>query len=227
VPDATKLEAECNPPVREIEYGLLQREEVPSAARFFVESFPGRAHAQFGTAAQAVAFYTDYMDLMRLAHGQTFFAARRARQLAGCLLLVMPGQAVFGRLFREGFMFRATGHLLSGRYGFSPRFFSRALGALRGQRGETLREGLQDVPHIDLAVVDRAIVGCGIGTRLFELAREACQGRSGKIWLAVDKENTAGIRLFERVGYRIWRSDSTQHAMVRDIEQNSAARVLP
>lgn len=225
--EAKKVEVLSNAPAEEIAYGLLQREEVPSAARLFVESFPARAHSLFGTPAQAEAFYTDYMDLMRLSYGQTFFAARAARQLAGCLLVTMPSRENLRSIFRDGFMFRAATHAASGRYGFSLRLLSRLLGAILGKRGESLGEVLHGVPHIDVVVVDQAYGGKGIATRLMEMAREACSSRFEKIWLAVDVENVAAIRFYEHVGFRIRHSNSSQHAMVWDFAEKPAARLVP
>jgi ribosomal protein S18 acetylase RimI-like enzyme len=221
---ASKIGVLPNVPAGHIEYGLLQRDETPHAARLFIESFPERAQSLFRTTAQAETFYTDYMELMRLTHDQTFFAARSSGRLAGYLLLTIPGQSVLRGIFGDAFVVRALGHILTGRYGFSPPMIAHILLGLVGRREESLGKGLHSVPHVDIVLVDHVYSRRGIATRLLALAREFCRGRFDRIWLAVKQENAPAISLYERTGFRTLRSNARMHAMIGDVAEASFSR---
>jgi ribosomal protein S18 acetylase RimI-like enzyme len=200
-----------------ITYGQIQKAELESAARIFVRSFPRRALRLFRVEAPAVAFYRDLFELMRLAHGKTFFAARKGGELVGYLILTVPEMSLLRAAWREGFPLRVAWRALSGRYGYSFSLVVAALKALCGGGSPPGERELLRAPHVYVVVVGRQDTGTGIGSALIDQARAACQGRYRRIWLYVEVENAQAVRLYERIGFRIVRSDAAQHAMVWDL----------
>ncbi len=204
-----------------ITYGAIEKGETELAARIYVQSFPWRVRRWFGRQGPAIAFYRDLFELMRLAHGKSFLAARKQGELVGFLILTLPDTNLFRAACREGFCLRLAWHAIAGQYGYS---FSLLAVALKGltqgsyqQRPELLRG-----PHVYVVVVRQQDTGKGIGSALIEQARTVCHGRYGQIWLYVEGDNAEAIRLYERIGFRIVESDPTQHAMVWNLpaEQN-------
>ena len=206
-----------------IEYGLVEKKEVDAAVRIYLHSFPHRVHKWFHKEGHAIQFYRDMMELMRLAYGKTFFTARCNGQLIGYLILTMPNRSLFPALLREGFLLRVVAHALLGRYGFSFSVLSRILQAFFALQNSSLESEPSDCPHVCVVAVDKRFTGRGIGSALIEQARIACLEAFGRIWLYVEIENVGAIRLYERIGFRIVKSDPSQHLMIWDFETSGIA----
>src|SRR5713101_4492686 len=129
--------------VDELKYGFLRKEE-----------------------AHAAAFYRDLMELMRICHGATCFAAREGNRLAGFLILTMPGGKTIGPAVSQGFLWRAAAHALTGKYGLAPRLFLRGGGALFGFGSGSPGKRFAALPHVYVVVVAAGFTGRGIGTAL-------------------------------------------------------------
>jgi ribosomal protein S18 acetylase RimI-like enzyme len=201
-----------------IEYRAIEKKELPDAVRIYLESFPARVSHLFRNERHAEQFYIDLMELMRLAHGRTFFAALHQGRLAGYLILTLPGRSLLAALFRERFILRVAARALMGRYGYSLSVFSRVLrGFFQTGNSEAERE-LSATPHIYVVAVEKRSAGRGIGSALVEQAGAACQGQFHRIWLNVERENTGAIRMYERIGFRILESDPLKNVMVWDFQ---------
>lgn len=206
-----------------IEYRIIKKNDLPDAVRIYLQSFPARVRRWFGKESQAAQFYLDLMELMRLAYGRTFFAARYQDRLVGYLILTLPRPSLFAALFREGFILHAAAHALMGRYGFSVSVLSKAFLGLFSSGNSEVESRLSDSPHIYVVAVEKEFTGKGIGSALVEQARAICQGQFHRIWLCVERENAGAVRLYERIGFRILESDTLQHVMVWEFEAPEAA----
>jgi ribosomal protein S18 acetylase RimI-like enzyme len=203
---------------RSIDYGLAQGIDVDAASQLYLRSFPDVARKWFPNEKHAAEFYRDLFDLMRLAHGRTFFVARCNGRLVGYLILTFPNAPLVSALGRERFVFRVVANAILGRYGFSPSVAIRALQMVFARPADDIERKLSASPHIYSVAVDKEFTGRGIGSSLITRARAACGTQTGRMWLYVHRVNSAAIRLYERIGFRILSSSATQHAMVWDFE---------
>jgi ribosomal protein S18 acetylase RimI-like enzyme len=197
-----------------IAFGLARKEDLDAAARIYLENFPQYSRQFFRRPAHAAAFYRDLMELMRICYGPTFFAAWEGNRLVGFLILTLPGRNTIGPALREGFLWRAAGHALTGKYGAAFRLFLHAGGALSGFGSGSPGRHLAGLPHVYVLAVASGYTGRGIGRELQERARQACTGKFDAMCLYVERENDAAIRFYERVGFRIIHSDTGRHAMM-------------
>jgi ribosomal protein S18 acetylase RimI-like enzyme len=207
----------------EIEYGVLRREELASAAELYVRSFPARVGAMFQDLHQARRFFAAVLELHWLAQGETFFVARAQGNIGGLLILSWPSLGFRQGVFRRGFAFRFAGNALCGRFGSPLRWLPGAVRGIFGTPAGANRD-LRDSPHVSVVAVEPALAGRGIGTALLERARAAIEGRARRMWLLVEKDNKGAIRLYQRLGYRILRSDERMHTMVWDFVGEGPAR---
>ena len=201
-----------------IKYGLVEKMDMDAAARIYLKSFPRRVRKWFYKEHDAAHFYADLMELMRLAHGRTFFAARHNGQLIGYLILMLPNRSLFRALLREGFILRVVAHALSGCYGFSLSVLGRALKEFFFIRNARMGAEPSDSPHVYVVVVEKQYTRRGIGFALIEQARLTCRESFSQMWLYVETDNVGTIRLYERIGFRIVKSDPSQHLMAWDFK---------
>jgi ribosomal protein S18 acetylase RimI-like enzyme len=212
-----RQEAPQNPEI-EIGYGLVEKKDVNSITKIYLESFPQRVKRWFRKDIYAARFYKDVMDLMRLAYPRTFFAARHNRTLIGYLILRLPNTNLICALFRDFFFFRAAAHALTGRYGFAVAVLRRVFYELLSIRNSRQGDRLNESPHVYVLAVEENYRGMGIGTRLIMQAKSFCRESFQHIWLYVDPHEMEVIRLYERIGFRIICSYPTQHLMVLDLD---------
>lgn len=206
-----------------IEYGLIEKDEIDGVAQIYLQTFPHRVRKWFHSADDAQQFYRDLMELMRLAYGRTFFAARHNNRLIGYLILTLPNRSLFLALLREGFILRVAAHALTGCYGFSFYTFGRALKALFAMRNAEMEGEPPESPHVYVIAVEKQFRGRGIGSALLQRARFACRESYNQMWLYVEVDNVSAIRLYERIGFQIVNSDSSQHLMVWDFKTSKTA----
>lgn len=214
--------SECRDPImaREaITYSVIEKADVDSAARIYVQAFPHRTRKWFREDDRAFAFYRDLFQWMRLVHGNTFFAARRQAELVGFLILTLPDARYLRAAWKEGFCLRVAWHALSGRYSHSISFLSAVLAGLLGRGSAPSDSSRVNVPHVYVVAVEKTNTGRGIGSALIEQARAACARRYCQISLSVERENVKAVRLYERIGFRIVSSDAHQHAMIWDLPE--------
>lgn len=205
----TAIELSSVGTVAQIALGLAEPRDIPAAARIYREQFPKRVAQWFGNERAAGEFYTDLFRLARLTWRETFFVARTGDELAGYLILTVPGTGFAQGLLREGFVFRSGWRAVTGRYGFCTRAVGQIVRSL-GARPT----GFDHLPHVYVVAVDPRFTGQGIGSGLVTMARTWCVGRFAGMWLHVERDNQAAIRLYERIGFTIAQSDSLQHAMI-------------
>jgi ribosomal protein S18 acetylase RimI-like enzyme len=203
-----------------ITYSVIDKADVDSAARIYVQAFPHRVRKWFHEEDRALTFYGDLFQWMRLVHGNTFFTARRQTELVGFLVLTLPDAKHLRSACREGFCFRVAWHALSGRYGHSISLLSAALAGLFGGDSAPPNRSRVKAPHVYVVALEEKNTGKGIGSALIEQARAACAGRYSRISLFVERENVKAVRLYERIGFRIVSSDAHQHAMIWDLREN-------
>ena len=201
-----------------ISYSRIVQQDIDATARIFIHSFPQRVNKWFQNKSHSVDFIRDMLELMRLAHGRTFFAARHNDRLIGFLILTLPNKRLLLALLRERFFLRAAALALTGRYGLSFSVLSRAVKELFVMRGPGRIRAPSNRPNVYAVAVEKQYRGRGIGSALIEQARLACRDSFSQMWLFVDVENVTAIRLYERMGFLIVNSDHSQHLMTWDFD---------
>ncbi len=194
-----------------LSYGLASERDLDEAARIFVEQFPQRADRWFAKRSHALCFYRDLMELLWRAHGSTFYVAREEGALRGYLVLTVPGRSLL-RGMTSTFFVRAVAHSISGRYGF--RALPKVLKELMGFGKSSRVEEILAAPCVYVVAVASHSTGKGIGSSLMESAMTFCRGRFSAVWLNVEKENGAAIRLYERLGFRSIAREADQVTML-------------
>lgn len=219
--------AQCRHPLASppetVRLGVIEEAEVLEAASIYLHRFPQRVRTWFRRPDQALCFYADLFELMRLTHPGTFFAARLGERLAGYLILTRPEASLLRTVFGQWFLARAIWHAGTGRYGFSPSLVWKALQSTRHPEASLVSRIADGTPHVYVVAVRPECSGRGIGTALLEQARLACTGRYREISLCVERDNGNAIRLYQRLGFRIAGSDEAEHVMVREIGQRETA----
>ncbi len=201
----------------DVRYGPLRADEVAAAAAIYLESFPQRVARWFHNERHAATAFADLFELVRVVHGQTFFAARLDGQLAGYLALTLPERRLVTGLVHPAAAFRVAAHLVTGQYGFPRRALERLVAARASSPAEPVEIDLSGWPHVYVIAVRPGLTGFGIGTRLLERAHAACAGKYDRIGLYVERQNDAAIRFYQRHGYRVIHSAEDQHGMVRNL----------
>jgi ribosomal protein S18 acetylase RimI-like enzyme len=198
-------------------YDTAQLGDAEAVADLYLRSFPHFAAKWFDATDAARTFYKDLLELMRVAHGPTFFTARTDGRLVGVLVLTIPGVSLIRRAACSGLWARIVGHALLGRYGFSTRLLIHAWRRLRATPLSEAELMFQDDPHVLVLAVDGAFAGLGIGSTLLRRATAACTGRFSRIWLTVERENVAAIRFYERAGFHRMVTAETEHFMTLEL----------
>jgi ribosomal protein S18 acetylase RimI-like enzyme len=194
--------------------------DLDDAARLYCDSFPNRVSGWFDSVDYAERFYRDLLELLQRTYGPTCFAAWSDGRLAGYLVLTTPGIRARQALFMAGFVGRVASRIVHGEYGRPFTMLARAVRARLSAGRRTPRHMLDGYSHVSVLAVDRRRAGQGIGAALIERARRAASRRYRGIWLNVDSDNSAAIRFYQRMGFRIALSGSEQHAMLVDLPQS-------
>jgi ribosomal protein S18 acetylase RimI-like enzyme len=201
--------------VRPLVYGVIRADEVPAAARIFVDTFAPRVRAIIARTDHAYAFYADLFEMKRQRWPDGFLAARDER-LAGFLILTRARAAPGARAGARRFAARMIARLLRGSYGWPLPILQQALAATRREYDERATRPLRDVPHVYAVAVHPEATRRGIGSGLVHAARDACQPGDGSMWLRVEADNEGAIRLYERLGFRFLVRGAREHLMVWD-----------
>ena len=151
------------------------------------------------------------MELLWRVHGSTFYVAREEGALRGYLALTTPDRSLL-RGMTSTFFVRAAAHSISGRYGFRalPKMLKELIGFGKSSRVEEILAA----PCVYVVAVASHSTGKGIGSSLMKSAMTFCRGRFSAVWLNVEKENGAAIRLYERLGFRSIACDGDQVTML-------------
>jgi ribosomal protein S18 acetylase RimI-like enzyme len=202
-----------------VSYGTAAADDMESAARLYLETFPGRLEDVCGSRRGAESFCVDLMDLMRLSFPDTFFTAHSGGGLAGYLVLTVPGRSIVAGMFRRGFVLRAAGRLMTGRYGSPLGIVRRAMSRARARPEDGEPADLHVYPHVYVVAVGSMARGRGIGARLLLNARQAVENEFPRLWLSVDIDNTGAVRFYERMGLRTVATGRRQQHMVWDFDE--------
>lgn len=183
-------------------YRLAQPADLPGVARVFMAAFPETMHHYFPH-PPAPELVAEPFAVCLAAEPEAFWVAEVAGQVAGYIFA--PADA--GRLWRvalcQGFPLRWLWRWATGRYrmglGSIPRLLASKVSFWRSAR----TPGWAAPARILSVAVHPDHQGRGIGRRLCELALGRLDRLGApQVRLEVRPDNTAALRLYERLGFR-------------------------
>lgn len=187
----------------------------------YVAAFPARATQLVGHSG-AVPFWADYFGLMRARHPESFFVAEAGGRFAGFALVTCPRTSAWRR--GSTALARLALGAVFGRYGSPLRLLSRGLARASQRAAEPGPEDLAKLAHLDVIALVPEATGQGIARQLLDHAQEHLAARIPGLWLRVERDNPAAIRLYERLGMRDAGGDARERWMVWRWRERGSAR---
>ncbi len=210
-----------SPDGRAINYGGMQRTESLAAAHIYVHNFPHLVRTWFHDLNKAAIFFGDVFELIRTVNQETSFSASLNGELIGYMILINPGRRLLPAIINVALLQQFARHLITNQYGVSLSLLRKIFSVLvLSKQPEVDMVDLSKLPYIYVLAIDKSYTGMGIGSKLVDMAKRACEGTYEQIWLEVEQDNIRAINFYHQHGFRLISSNTNQSIMIWTEQDN-------